>query len=106
VARTAAIDAEVLATLAEDVLRPTVINQAIALALDEFAPAGADRVRRTLEAELTKVTCFHFTDQSSWLALALDTLFGASLRDNRGDSRDPPATLSASHREADDDQCP
>jgi hypothetical protein len=56
VARTAAIDAEVLATLAEDVLRPTVINQAIALALDELAPAGADRARRTLEAELTKVT--------------------------------------------------
>jgi hypothetical protein len=38
------------------VLRPTVINQAIALALDELAPAGADRARRTLEAELTKVT--------------------------------------------------
>jgi hypothetical protein len=56
VARTAAIDAEVLATLAEDVLRPTVINQAVALALDELAPAGADRARRTLEAELTKVT--------------------------------------------------
>jgi hypothetical protein len=30
-------------------LRPTVINQAIALALDELAPAGADRARRTLE---------------------------------------------------------
>ena len=56
VARTAAIDAEVLAMLAEDVLRPTVINRAIALALDELAPAGADRARRTLEAELTKVT--------------------------------------------------
>src|SRR5215218_2589677 len=55
VARTAAIDAEVIATLAEDVLRPTVIHQAIALALDELAPAGADRARRTLEAELTKV---------------------------------------------------
>jgi hypothetical protein len=56
VARTAAIDAEVIATLAEDVLRPTVISQAIGLALDELAPAGANRVRRTLEAELTKVT--------------------------------------------------
>ena len=56
VARTAAIDAEVLATLLGDVLRPTAINRAIALALDELAPAGADRARRTLEAELTKLT--------------------------------------------------
>jgi hypothetical protein len=56
VARTAAIDAEVLATLAEDVLRPTVIDRAIALALEELAPAGAGRARRQLEAELTKVT--------------------------------------------------
>jgi hypothetical protein len=37
VARTAATDAQVLATPAEDVPRPTVINQAIALALDEWA---------------------------------------------------------------------
>jgi Recombinase zinc beta ribbon domain len=50
VARTAAIDAEVLATLAEDVLRPTVINQAIALALDELAPAGADRAGRAAQS--------------------------------------------------------
>jgi hypothetical protein len=56
VARTAAIDSEVIATLAEDVLRPTVIDAALALALEELAPAGADRARRTLEAELTKVT--------------------------------------------------
>jgi site-specific DNA recombinase len=56
VARTAAIDAEVIATLAEDVLRPTVIDAALALAFEELAPAGADRARRTLEAELTKVT--------------------------------------------------
>ena len=56
VARTAAIDAEVIATLAEDVLRPTVIDAALALAFEELAPAGAGRARRTLEAELTKVT--------------------------------------------------
>ena len=55
-ARTAAIDAEVIATLAEDVLRPTVIDAALALAFEELAPAGAGRARRTLEAELTKVT--------------------------------------------------
>ncbi len=45
-----------LATLAEDVLRPSVIDQAIALAFEELAPAGADRARRRLDAELTKVT--------------------------------------------------
>ncbi len=56
VARPSAIDAEVLATLAEDVLRPSVIDQGIALAFEELAPAGADRARRCLEAELTKVT--------------------------------------------------
>jgi len=56
VARVEAIDAEVLATLADDVLRPNVINQAIALALDELTPAGSDRTRRRREDELEKVT--------------------------------------------------
>jgi site-specific DNA recombinase len=56
VARVTAIDAEVLATLADDVLRPNVISQAIAMALDELAPAGSDRTRRRLEGELGKVT--------------------------------------------------
>ena len=56
VARMEAIDAEVLATLADDVLRPTVIKQALALAFEDLAPAGPDRTRRQLEAELTKVT--------------------------------------------------
>jgi DNA invertase Pin-like site-specific DNA recombinase len=57
VARVKAIDAEVLATLADDVLRPNVINQAIELALDELTtPVGSDRARRRLEDELEKVT--------------------------------------------------
>jgi hypothetical protein len=56
VARVEAIDAEVIATLADDVLRPTVIDRAIGLALDELAPAGSDRVRRQIEAELQRVT--------------------------------------------------
>jgi len=50
------VDAEVLATLQDDILRPTVIDQALALALEELAPAGSDRVRRRLEAELAKLT--------------------------------------------------
>jgi hypothetical protein len=56
VARVELIDAEIVATLAEDVLRPTVIDQALALAFEDLAPAGSDRTRRQLEAELTKVT--------------------------------------------------
>jgi len=56
VARVEAIDAEVIATLADDVLRPTEIDQAVALAFEELAPAGSDRSRRQLEAELAKVT--------------------------------------------------
>jgi len=56
VGRVEVIDAEVIATLAEDVLRPTVIDQALAFAFEDLAPAGTDRTRRQLEAELTKVT--------------------------------------------------
>jgi hypothetical protein len=42
----------VLATLQDDILRPTVIDQALALALEELEPAGVGRVRRRLEADL------------------------------------------------------
>jgi hypothetical protein len=56
VARVEVIDAEIVATLAEDVLRPTVIEQALALAFEDVAPAGTDRTRRRLDAELMKVT--------------------------------------------------
>ena len=47
-----AIDAEVLATLCDDVLRPSVVERAIALALEELTPASHDRTRDELEAEI------------------------------------------------------
>jgi hypothetical protein len=54
--RAEVMDAEVLATLQDDILRPTVIDQALAFALEELAPANSDRVRRRLEADLGKLT--------------------------------------------------
>jgi Recombinase zinc beta ribbon domain len=56
VARVEAIDAEVIATLADDMLRPSVMSQAIGFALEDLAPIGSDRMRKQLEAELQKVT--------------------------------------------------
>jgi site-specific DNA recombinase len=55
VGRMEAIDAEVLATLRDDILRPTVVEQAIALALEELKPAKQDRARAALERELRDV---------------------------------------------------
>ena len=45
VGRMDAINAEVLATIQEDVLRPSVIEQAVTLALDELSPARHDARR-------------------------------------------------------------
>jgi hypothetical protein len=64
VARTAATDAHVLATPAEDVLRPTVINQAIALALDERAPSRSTsrsvvRLRVSSLCQSASFVCSH-----------------------------------------------
>jgi len=56
VARVTAIDTEVLATISDDVLRPTVIERAIALALYELGSGTSNRARLRLEAELRKVT--------------------------------------------------
>jgi hypothetical protein len=56
VARTAPIDREVLATLAEDVLRPTVINRAIALALEELGPSKCGS--RTSDAAGGSLPCW------------------------------------------------
>jgi DNA invertase Pin-like site-specific DNA recombinase len=56
VARVEAVNAEVIATLTDDVFRPAVFEQAVAFALDDMAPAGADRARRHLEGELRAVT--------------------------------------------------
>jgi hypothetical protein len=72
VARVEVIDAEIVATLAEDVLRPTVIEQALALAFEDLAPAGSDRTRRRLEAELMKVT-----DECARLAEAVGAAGGS-----------------------------
>jgi site-specific DNA recombinase len=55
VGRMEAIDAEVLATLQDDILRPSVVEQAIALALEELSPARQDDTREALERELVSV---------------------------------------------------
>jgi hypothetical protein len=55
VARMDVLDAEVLATLQDDVCRPAVVEEAIRLALEELAPARQDRNRERLEAELVTV---------------------------------------------------
>lgn len=46
------LDAEVLATLQDDVCRPAVVEEAIRLALDALAPASHDVTRARLEADL------------------------------------------------------
>jgi hypothetical protein len=55
VGRMEAIDAEVLATLRDDIFRPTVVEQAIALALEALKPARQNRARAALERELRNV---------------------------------------------------
>jgi site-specific DNA recombinase len=55
VGRMEAIDAEVLATLQDDILRPSVIEQAIAIALEELSPQRQDRAHRALDRELADV---------------------------------------------------
>lgn len=52
VARMDVVDAEVLATLTEDVCRPAVIEEAIRLALAELAPERVHRRRADLETEI------------------------------------------------------
>ena len=49
------VDAEVLATLQDDVCRPAVIEEAIRLALEELAPARQNRSREHLADELATV---------------------------------------------------
>ena len=55
VGRVEVIEAEVIATLQDDVCRPAVIEEAIRRALEELAPAGQDRNRERLAAELATV---------------------------------------------------
>jgi Recombinase zinc beta ribbon domain/Recombinase len=51
VARMDVIEAEVLATIDDDVCRPAVIQEAVRLALSEFVPARMDDRRQRLESE-------------------------------------------------------
>jgi hypothetical protein len=55
VARMDVLDAEVLATLQDDVCRPAVIEEAIRLALEELSSARQDRDRARLDGELLTV---------------------------------------------------
>ena len=55
VARMDVLDAEVRATLQDDVFRPSVIEEAIRLAVAELSPARRDDDRKQLEAELAAV---------------------------------------------------
>ena len=55
VARMDVLDAEVLATLQDDVFRPAVMEEAIRLALVELSPARQDSDRQQLDAELGTV---------------------------------------------------
>jgi site-specific DNA recombinase len=53
--RSDTVDAEVLATLQDDIMRPRVIEEAIRIAMAELAPARQTVNRRRLAAELTAV---------------------------------------------------
>ncbi len=50
-----ALDAEVLATLQDDILRPTVIERGLAIALEELSPRRQSQALATLERELLTV---------------------------------------------------
>ena len=59
VGRTEVIDAEVLATIGDDILRPSVVDRAVALALEELQPeANAERQVR-LASELAALDAEH-----------------------------------------------
>jgi hypothetical protein len=53
--RTDALDAEVLTTLQDDILRPNVIERAIRLAIEDLAPARQTANRRKLATDLATV---------------------------------------------------
>ena len=55
VARMEAIDGEVLATLQEDILRPSIIEHAVALALEELSPRRQEATHEKLQRELLDV---------------------------------------------------
>jgi hypothetical protein len=53
------IDAEVVATLRDDVFRPTVIEQAVKFALEELEPAKQDEQREHVASELAAIDAEH-----------------------------------------------
>jgi hypothetical protein len=55
VARIESIDSEVLATLRDDIFRPSVVERAIGLALEELSPERRDENRAAVERELATV---------------------------------------------------
>ena len=67
VVRVEVLDAEVLATLRDDTLRPSVVEQAITLALDELRPTGRERTTAQLDTEIGSLTaeCERFADAIS-----------------------------------------
>jgi hypothetical protein len=54
-----AIDAEVLATLRDDSLRPSVVERAVALALEEWSPRRAGERQAAADAELRAIDTEH-----------------------------------------------
>ena len=64
VGRMDAIDAEVLATLETDILRPSVVERAIRLALDALKPERQQKAHATLarDAERARVECDRLAD--------------------------------------------
>ena len=55
VARIETIDAQLLATLQDDILRPSVVEKAIAFALEELSPQRRDEDHAAIERELATV---------------------------------------------------
>jgi hypothetical protein len=115
VARMDAIDAEVLATLQDDILRPSVVEQAIALALEELSPRRQVEARGALEGELSIVRAeckrssrplaavdrwMRCSNGSAAVRPAVPTWSGYSGTRARRRGRGRPGTRAATPREA------
>jgi hypothetical protein len=59
VGRMEAIDAEVLATLRDDILRPSIVERAVALALEEWNPRRAGERQAAADTELRAIDAEH-----------------------------------------------
>jgi site-specific DNA recombinase len=85
VARMDVLDAEVLATLQDDIFRPAVIEEAVRLALEELSPGQNDKTRAKLEAErrVARLECDRLAgaiEQGGPLATLLERLQAAQGR--------------------------